>query len=336
MSERRQQPQRDDLIEAVLREAPPRPAPSRQETGIVRAAVHSEWQAVTHGLRNRRRLVVFATAATILLVAAFSINLMRVPSALPVRVATIDKTAGSVYLLGEQSQLRASPDLSELILGQTIVTGHDSGIAVSWLGGGSLRIGEDTRIEFLSPDEVHLYSGTVYFDSRQPPAGHKTASRVTGDFSIRTDRATVSHLGTQYMTGVYGDRLTVSVREGEVRLRNDHGETTAKAGYQVSLEGTGRPSYANISPFGELWHWAERIAPAVELDGRSAHQFISWVGRETGLEIQFASDALEQAAHETTMTGTVDREPRVALRVLLQTTGFESHIENGRILIRER
>ena len=56
-----------------------------------------------------------------ILAVAATVNVLRVPSALPVPVATIDKTSGSIYLLGEQSELRETQDLAELTTGQVLV-----------------------------------------------------------------------------------------------------------------------------------------------------------------------------------------------------------------------
>lgn len=327
----------EKAIESILRSAPPRPAPSAADIASARSAVRTEWQAVYCKRRIRRRLVTVAAAASIVGAIAAGLFVLRLPSALPERVATIEKASGSIYLLGEQSVLHELPDLTELSTGQTLVTGDNSAIALAWLGGGSLRIDEGSRVEFTSPVEIFLRDGRVYFDS-QPSAlqGDALPGSASG-FVVRTTEGLIRHVGTQYMAGVTANSVTVSVREGRVIVAGNTVDATATAGQQVRLQGNSKPSYANISAHGELWRWAERIAPAVIADRRSAYEFIYWVARESGLDVQFASDSVEQSAHTTRMSGgSGDLEPRAALHLLLQTTTLKAVIADGSILITER
>lgn len=337
MTERNEIPGTDAAIEALLREAPPRPAPSAEDMAGVREAVRDEWAAVTGRRSARRRLVSFAAAATVILAIAATVNVLRVPSALPVPVATIDKTSGSIYLLGEQSELHETKDFAELTAGQILVTGPDSGAGIAWNNGGSLRIDEDTRVEFVSPDEIMLRSGRVYFDSQPTSLQAGITQSSIASFAIRTDQGVVTHVGTQYMTGINGGALTITVREGEVNIENAYQQATAAAGQQVTVVGNNRPTYTNISRHGKAWLWVEQMAPEIDIDQRSAYEFIGWAGRESGLEIRYVSDAVERRAHDAKMTGTTaNLEPQVALRTLLQTADLDAHIEDGWIIVNER
>ena len=285
----------------------------------------------------RRRIVTFAAAASIIGAIAASVFVLRVPSVLPEQVAKIERSTGSIFLLGEQSVLHELSDLNELSTGQTLVTGDDSAIALAWLGGGSLRIDENSRVEFVSPGEILLRDGQVYFDS-QPSALHAYGvPRPTAEFVIRTTEGLIRHVGTQYMAGVTATGVTVSVREGQVQFVWNAVDATAVAGQQVRLRGNARPSYTNIRAHGEIWHWVEKISPAVIVDQRSAHEFIDWVARESGLDVRFADDTVEQLAQTTIMNGSSGGlEPRTALEVLLQTTTLRAEIGDGSILVTER
>lgn len=325
----------DVAVEEILRRAPPRPTPSTEHVTLARNAIRSEWQAVTGRRRTQRRLAALAVAASVIIVVAIGVAVLRVPSALPVQVAEIDRTIGTIYLLEERSRLQETQNLKELNAGQTLVTGRDSGVAISWSGGGALRIDESSRVEFVSVDEILLHSGRVYFDAESRLQAGITQNSVV-PFSIRTSVGTVSHAGTQYMTDIDDDTLTVSVREGLVTIVGKLVDATAIAGQQVVLSGTKRPAYTNIGTHGDAWSWVEKMAPAFDLNQRSAHDFIRWAGRETGLEVHYTSEALEQRARDTQMIGTIDSAPRSALRTLLQTTDLQARIENGQIIISER
>ena len=316
----------DEAIESILRSAAPRRTPSAADVAMARSAVRDEWLAL-HGRRRRRQnLMSLAAAAAIVCAVAAGLYLLRVPSAIPEQVATVERSAGAIYLLGERSVLDEVPGLAELMAGQTLVTGQDAGLALSWLGGGSLRIDADSRIEFLSAREVFLHDGQVYFDSQ---AG--------ADFAVRTDDGVIRHVGTQYMASVTASGVTVNVREGQVRILADTFDATAAAGQQVRVQGGARPAYANIRTHGELWHWAEKFTPPLDVDGQSAHQFISWAARESGLNVRFANDDVEAIAHDTHMSGdTGELEPKMALQVLLQTTNLEATFADDSILVSAR
>jgi ferric-dicitrate binding protein FerR (iron transport regulator) len=327
----------DEVIESILRSAPPRPVPSAADVADVRSVVREEWLALCGRRRMRRRLVSLAAAASIVGAIAASLFVLRVPSALPEQVAAIDRSAGPVYLLDEQAILHELHDMPELSTGQTLVTGGGAAAALTWFGGGSLRVDENTRIEFVSPSEIFLRGGRVYFDSQPSALQARAAPRATAAFAVRSLEGLIHHVGTQYMAGISADGLTVSVREGQVKVVGNAADATATAGQQVRLQGSARPTYANIGTHGDAWRWAEKIGPEVIVDQRSAHEFIAWVARESGLDVRFESEAVEQLARTTRMSGgSGGLEPRAALAVLLQTTTLDASIENGSILVMER
>ncbi|MDH3432144.1 MAG: FecR family protein, partial [Gammaproteobacteria bacterium] len=267
----------DVAVEALLEQALPRPAPPGEDERVVRDAVYAEWQAVTARVRARRRLTGFAIAATVLLGMAVSFNVLRVSEVQPVQVATISKSHGSIYVLGEQSELQVMRDLASISAGQVVVTGDDAGIGLQWGSGGSLRVDRNTRVEFASAESVYLRSGQIYFDSTpsalqgDKPGAAVAAITASGSaFTIETDHGSVRHLGTQYMAFADRDRLSVSVREGQVAIDGTYvEETIAVEGQQLTISGSTRPIIVNFNGYGEAWEWIEATAPAADVDGRS-------------------------------------------------------------------
>jgi ferric-dicitrate binding protein FerR (iron transport regulator) len=172
----------------------------------------------------------------------------------------------------------------------------------------------------------------VYFDSLA-----SAADPASAEFAIQTDNGVIRHIGTQYMASVTASGVTVNVREGQVRILADTFDATAAAGQQVRVQGSARPAYANIRTHGELWHWAEKFTPTLDVDGQSAHQFINWAARESGLKVRFANDDVEALAHDTHMSGdTGELEPKMALQVLLQITTLEATFADDSILVSAR
>jgi len=326
----------DEAIETILRSASRRATPAGMETQRVRETLRAEWRAVTGRRRRRGMLVSLAAAAMLLVAVGMTARLLSVPSALPVPVGSIDKSTGSIYLLGDEAELRETSSLSELLAGQALLTGHDSGVSIAWRGGGSVRIDEDTRIEIVSPAEILLRSGRVYVDTTPLTLQAGITQSSMADFAVRTDHGVVRHVGTQFMTGVDARGLTVSVREGRVTVAGAYHDAQATAGQRLTFAGRNRPTVTSISTHGDDWLWVARMTPAIDVESLSAYEFITWVGRESGLGIRFASDEIERRARDTRLHGGYDGEPRQALRALLQTTDLVSQIEDGWIVISGR
>ena len=318
--------------EDLLRRASPRPLPSPEVEAVVRTAVQSEWRELTVRRRTRRRLAQYAIAATVLVGVFATFNTFRTPVADVVRVAAIEKSFGSVYLLGEQAELRPTEDLANILSGQTIVTGSDAGLALAWGGGGSLRVDANTRIEFADNKSVFVESGRIYFDSQSTSLVAGIDAGGSPDFVLQTPNGTVQHVGTQFMTAIDGDTLVVSVREGSVLVDGSFHEHTATSGQQVSLIGQQRPSVLSIDRAGTAWDWVGRTTPAADVDGKTLYEFLTWACREMGLELKFKGTA-EEVAHEAVLRGRIDTAPADAVRLRLATADLHSRIEGGVIYI---
>ena len=251
-----------------------------------------------------------------------------------VQVASIEKQFGDVYALGEDGQLHEIEDVTTVQSGQSIVTGSDAGIALAWGGGGSLRIDANTRIRFVSDVSAFLEDGRVYFDSR-PGLAAGTDASGSPIFLLETDRGTVRHVGTQYMVESDASGLVVSVREGEVEIEGAIYEERVSSGQQATLSGTRRPYLLSIDRFGERWDWISRTTPPLDVNGRTLHEFLTWVSRETGFEIRYEGGAEAIAKNEAELVGTVSSAPLDALPVRVATAALDYQIEEGVIYISE-
>ncbi len=324
----------EDVVEALLERASPRPTPPSKDEQMIREAVFAEWQLVTGKHRMRGRLIRFAVAATVLLAVAVSFNLLRTDGIAPVQVATISKSYGSIYVLGEQSTMHRLPNTSVVMAGQTIKTDRDSGIGLAWGNGGSLRIAADTVIEFVSDDEVYLQSGQIYFDSTPSELIAAISSGSSeARFRIQTDHGTVTHLGTQYMTYTASDKLVISVREGKVAIDGKYHDEQALTGQQLSITGSARATVLNIDRHGGAWSWIEETSPVVNLDGRSVDEFLNWVSRETGLKVVYSDAPTKLMATSIELNSDVNLKPREALDLWSQGLDLNWNIDGGTIKV---
>lgn len=322
-----------EALEELLRHASPRPAPSPDEVAAARASVRAEWRDLTGKRQARRRVIQYAVAATVLVGVFAAFNVFRAPIVETVQVATIEKSIGPVYLLGEEAELRETIDLDNILSGQTIVTGSGAGLAVALRNGGSVRVDEHSRIQFTDERSIFLESGRIYFDSQASSLVADTDN--TPKLTLRTELGDVEHKGTQYMTAVDSSQLVVTVREGQVSIDGMYFDHVASPGQQVTLAGSTQPSILSISSHSDAWSWVYRTTPAADVDGKSLHEFLSWVCREMGLELRFEGQA-EAIARDAVLKGTIDTEPAEALRLRLATAALDWRIDEGVIYISDR
>lgn len=324
----------DETLEQLLSKASPRPQPDAAAADAARMAVRAEWRVVTGRHRTRKKMINFAVAATVL-IAVFSLfNSFRPVDPAPLKVATIQKSFGSIFVLGEQSELTRADDLAAIHEGQTIVTGEDAGIALAWGGGGSVRLDKNTEVVFNSDTSVFLRTGRLYYDSTPSALIAGIDSGGIARFEIDTEFGLVKHVGTQFMTEIESDELRVSVREGLVDVAGRYYPHTASRGEQVVFTGRQRPVVLNVPSYGDAWEWVTHTSPAVVVDGLSVHVFLDWVGRELGMRVEYGDAAIEDTARDAIMKGRIDTPPAEALRMRMLTAALDWSMTEGVIYVR--
>ncbi len=322
-----------DTLEQLLSHATVRPTPDSHDVAAARDAIHSEWRNFIAGRRSRQHVMRFAIAASVLITAISVFGLLRTPGVDIVQVAAIQKSFGTIYLLSEQSELLQAPRLETVHVGQTIVTSEDAGIALAWINGGSVRLNENTKVEFQDEKSIVLHSGQIYFDSRPAELIAGATASGANAFTVITNQGSVTHTGTQFMTHVGADALVVSVREGRVSVDGSFYNGVASRGEQIVFRGSRRPTILNINDYGGAWDWVGQTSPPVDVNGKSVHVLLEWVCRELGFELEFVGDTVELAVRNELLIGRVDAEPEAALRMRMATTAFTWRVENGVIYV---
>ncbi len=319
-----------DAVEALLGQASRRPRPPAKATADVRAAVHSQWQALVRGRRRRRRVVAAGLAAGLFTVAVAVTQLLSVDPTVPAPVAVSARQHGDVFLVGNQSELLPLSPASAVVAGQTVLTSSDAGLGLDWHSGISVRVDASTRVEMTADNAIYLQTGRVYIDT----ASDENAESLV----VKTDVGTVTHVGTRYMVTVKDDELTVAVRDGRVRIDGHYHDAAAQPGDQVRMQGSARPVVDRLPRYGDTWRWTETLAGALDVDGRPADAFLRWVGHETGYRLVYDDPATETTVRETRLKGRVDADPRteLALRLMTMDLDYEIDAARGELRVRRR
>ena len=275
-------------------------------------------------------------AASVLRALFATLNLLRDPvvDIGDLQMASIDKQFGEISV---NSWIANAGQMAAIEGGDLVETGSDSGLALGWHDGGSLRLDENTLVVFEAADQIYLQSGRVYFDSETGLLSSQATTAGAANLSIRTDHGVLRHLGTQYMTRVDGDDLVISVREGVVSI-DGNVKVRASAGQQFAISGSGELSINDIDGFGGEWKWVEKSAPAVNLEGRLISDALSWVASESGYKVHYDSAGAQSVATQEILRGfplKMDIEPTRALYLFMETVDLNAQIEGELIVISE-
>lgn len=327
-----EEPGSEEAFVELFGKAQPRPVPPAADEALIRDAVHAEWRRVAGRKVRRRQIASFALAASVLLAVIATFDLVTGPAGdiADKPMAAVEKQFGEISINSRQAH---AGQIAAIDGGDVVETGPGSGLALAWHDGGSLRIDENTSVEFEARDRIYLRGGRIYFDSEGSSLAPPPASSRAARLAIRTDHGVVRHLGTQYMTQVGTDVLVISVREGMVAI---DGNVTARAsaGQQFSISRSGELSITDTNGV-DNWEWIEKSSPFVNLDGRLVSEALDWVSRESGRTVHYANASAERVAKQSRLRGNVELPPSRALEIFMMTTDLTARIEGQVIIVSE-
>ncbi len=330
MSSSEDAPNAEHDVGHVLRNAGRRSDPPEDLQRSVRAAVEAEWREAV-AVRARRRRVGFAAAASIVLAGAalwIARPLFQAPGA---QMAAVGVTAGSVRAkAGWLGSWQPVTSHETLRVGETLATLADGRAALALTDNLSVRLDHDTRIAFVDPQRISIESGAVYVDS-----GHSARLPADQRLQIVTPVGAVRHIGTQYEARIVGAEVRIAVREGRVELDTGGGATqSAAAGEQMTISPAGSVKRSAVSPYGANWQWVAAMAPSFDIEGRTLADFLTWVAREQGRDVVFASAETQAEASRVQLSGSIaGLSPDAALAAVLPTTPLRGEMRNGKLLV---
>lgn len=321
----------EDLLAELFANVTPRSKPAADAEDRAFTILEAQWRDLTNRRKRRNRMLSWGIAASLILSIGIAFKwLDDTPQTALVPVAAIARATGGTIHTGKQRIDSGTTNFSPLFIGEKLVTGSGSRIALSWNSGGSLRIDENSEIQFISTSEIQLVSGRVYFDSL--PFDRKVDA--PSSFSIDTVVGRISHVGTQFLTGVSESIVTVSVREGLVQIDSPKFVSRVPSRNEIRITADGRQSEQLVEPYDESWRWVEEIAPPFDPQGRTAEDMVAWISRETGRPFRFRSKNAELNAASTSLVGLNNLSPLQALNAMQYATDLRYDIIDEKIVIR--
>ncbi len=258
----------------------------------------------------------------------------RVPTQATQVAATLELSRGDVRVAGAADSVGSGPAPGQpLSVGARIETGdgEESQVALRLGGGQSVRLNAATTVVLAAADRLELARGTLYVDT----GGDAAAAHPV---EIATSVGVVRDIGTQFEVQI-GDGeaalLRVRVREGAISLSNG-GTHEAVAGEELHLDAAGTLSRGAVPRTGAAWSWVQQVAPSLDIEGASLVTYLEWVARETGWEIDFAPEALEESLAAVSLHGSIEGlTPQESLGVVLPGSGLGWTESDGRLILTE-
>jgi ferric-dicitrate binding protein FerR (iron transport regulator) len=146
-----------------------------------------------------------------------------------------------------------------------------------------------------------------------------------------TPAGVVRHIGTQFQVQVDGITTRVQVREGRVLLTPATGAPTdIAAGDDLRIAGDDVQWRRGAPSFGIDWDWTAGIAPVLAIENRPLAEFVTWVAREHGWQVQYGEPGLQPRTHDIRLHGSLDGLDSAAMleRVSL-VTGVSLEVRDG-------
>jgi ferric-dicitrate binding protein FerR (iron transport regulator) len=205
----------------------------------------------------------------------------------------------------------------------TIETDAASRVGLVFSDGSSIRIDRGSRVRLLTPVKLEILAGAAYV----------TTADTSRGFEIQTTLGTLRDIGTQFEARLSGALLRLRVRTGTVEIRRDAGVDTAAAGTETTVTLSGiavRP----VPVYGAEWAWTTDVAPAFAIEGRTLGSCLQHVATEQGWTIRYADSSVAEVANRTILHGSIEGlSAEDALAVVLATSGLESSVKSGELLV---
>ena len=321
---------RDDVAKLVRLAGKRRSVP-RERAERVRAAAQAQWQEEVRR-RSRRRYAwtaaALATAASLVL--ALTLTFLPPGSDVPTgshATILVEALAGSAWSRFNAEENRSLEVGDPLRPGSELATAEESRAAIRLASGHSVRLDASTRIRLREDGSLAVDRGAVYVDSGLD-------ATTIDALDVHTPLGVVEEIGTQFEVRLENDSLRVRLREGTVVVHQDDRDHELQVGTELELSPDGSVTRRALPTHGSEWEWFVDITPMLDLEGRTAMEFLDWVARERGWTLAFADDSVARFAGEIVLGGALERLTlEEALDAVLPTCQMTYQVRNGVLVV---
>ena len=277
--------------------------------------------------RKRRRRQVLALCASVAFIALASVFAVQSPTRVDLELR-VGRTLGGALVTAPNSAPMPARNAQHLEPGSVLTTPADALLSVHFQSY-DLRLNSHSQIR-LELDGVHLLAGEIYINN-------ETGGAIREPILVHTPYATVSDIGTQFTVALVGEEVISTVRKGSIVVDTGalvHTASAAITPHRIVVNKQRVLSANSVS--AEQWRWIYALAPAFELDGSNAYQFLQWSVAETGQELVFATNSAETYARITSLHGDIPAlDPEQHLAAVLASTHLRVQQRDEKVLLVE-
>lgn len=318
-----------DVLGELIHAAGRREAPPEQARARAFAAATQVWRDKLARRRRRRFAALAASAAAVGIATVLGVRMLDTPAPLTAPIARVERVIGAVQArASDRDPWRSLQESSAGLPAGALLRTDAGGAAALQIEGVSVRIASRAELVLESTSRLRLLRGKVYIDTG--------AADGAGRMSVVTELGSASDVGTQFEVQYGDDGWRVRVREGAVLMQHGRQRLRAASGEQLSIDAHGVVSSSAIDPADAEWSWVHTLATAPDIDEQPLTLLLSWVARETGAKVRYASPDVERRATRTILHGSIrSLTPLEALEVMLATTDLRHEVlADGTIMIK--
>lgn len=302
---------------------PRRDAPA-EVASAAKQALRQAWRVKVEARREARRRRAFLSLAALLFLALGLGFWFREGLWSPLQ-STVGTTPATEVARVEQWFGEGEPGAVDAVLvaGDRLATCSANRVALRLAGKQTLRLDTESEVVFGESGHLLLRRGAIYVDSGPEAV----------PLQVETPFGRVRDIGTQFLVRLENGGLALAVREGEILLEGTAGARRLGQGETLTVDTAGEQRWGETSGRDWAWDWVGRAAPEFQMEGRSAHEVLSWVARERGQILRYDRPSDEELARSTTASGaSTGLTPDELLALILPGTGLR-HRDAGRELI---
>ncbi len=276
----------DQDIEQLLTAAGQRRPPPEDMRARVYAHTLAAWEALpARPSRPSQKVPWLALAATVLIAVTAASFWFRAPLNVTPELAEVTFVRGTLH--ADNGEVASRGRLLEA--GSVLMTPADGMASIRFRTGARVVLDVSSRV-VIGSNAVELEAGRVYVDAD----GAARLTVVTPEFEVRD-------IGTQFEVGVGpAGSAWVALREGRVDVQSADHRVSMMArdgvGELARFEGTALARREALTSTDVRWQWQREGRAPLQLDGTSVYEYLHWMARDTGHQLQFASRAVEQRA----------------------------------------
>jgi hypothetical protein len=247
-------------------------------------------------------------------------------------VEEVTPPAGEILFATGGYTVRGSPVNADALAAGAIVRTSSEGRLLIGLGPGrEVRIDHGSSLTLHSDSEIWLHSGRIYLDLSGPRS-----------VVVVTPFATVTDTGTRFEVQVREEHLTVATREGavDVSLGDEtiHSAASPSAAEELVIDRLTVVGRNRLPTTGARWAWTQSARPLFSVADHSVREYLVWAARESGRQLEFASDVASQQADLRRLggSGEVDADAASVERVLAASAFRLRSGDAGRLIVELR